>query len=78
MLSMLRSVRCPAARKTLQPPPCRHLRCDTASADTPRRAAVQAAARVTESCRSRCHSRGVSSKTSRAGCVETRSMTSRR
>ncbi len=39
---------------------------------------VQAAACASESRRKRFHSRGVSSRTSRAGCVETRSMTSRR
>jgi hypothetical protein len=38
----------------------------------------QGATLVTESCRRRFHSRGVSSSTSRAGWVETRSMTSRR
>ena len=44
----------------------------------PLRGPVQAAACPRESSRRRFHWRGVSSKTSRAGCVETRSMTSRR
>jgi hypothetical protein len=39
---------------------------------------IHASVFVVEACRRRFHSRGVSSTTSRAACVETRSITSRR
>src|SRR5216684_1168261 len=50
---------------------CDRARPGTPVARTPRVGFLQAAALAVESCRRRFHSRGVSSKTRRAGCVET-------